>query len=663
MARIGFGIENGDEAAVAQPLQENSTFALNFDNGGGITLEDLFCHLFVAGTTGSGKSWSVMLPLVKKLLELGLAGLIVDIKGNFRAQTRVLAQTCGRDADLVEFGTSSTATPINLLQGLDRFEIFRLYETLTLASFKGESHNLDFHIKGVNAATDCTMLLRFLARRDPQFEPNLALVAEMVNNIERAQALYNLFKKKVYNPRDDGHYSLVSGIEQNEFHILRDFSGEKGHNSTREEQRTYAMQAIRIALKTFLDAPGVAENFAASGADGIDISKLLREGKVILLRFNPGAGITSAMLGRYLATMYYGAVLKAGLEKPVPDPTFICLDEYQEFADLSDRALSDTSFVAQAREFRSIFMAASQSMSALFNRGASVPAVQAMVSNCNNRVIFYSDDPLTQDMVNRHNHTLMLTDLKPGEAFVVQYDKNSRVHKHGLQTFQKAYQETCASLGENLETPSPLRTRPAPRRVSLLNLYRKAENVLGKHGPKGAAGRSSRMDSDLEELRRAHRRGSHELDFMEAAVEEEAAREDICRHWLLEEFGEYFAESGVRIECPHGWDKIVRQGFLAFRATGLNIRLSGLIMHASGLKIQVASAGDSGARGSTGAFRLLESLLARASEYCAICGDKLVRESGEWGEFSDESGAGEQYICTGCLDKFGLAPAKPGLSG
>lgn len=663
MARIGFGIEKGAEARIAPALREKSTFALNFDNGGGITLEDLFCHLFVAGTTGSGKSWSVMLPLVKKLLELGLAGLIADIKGNFRSQTRGLARSCGREGDLIEFGSSPTATPVNLLNGLDRFEIFRLYETITLASFKGESHNLDFHIKGVNAATDCTMLLRFLARRDPQFEPNLALVAEMVNNIERAQALYNLFKKKVYNPRDDGHYSLVSAIEQNEFHILRDFSQEKGHNSTREEQRTYAMQAIRIALKTFLDAPGVAENFAASGAQGMDMRRLLGEGKIILLRFSPGTGISSAMLGRYVATLYYDAVLKAGLEKTVPDPTFICLDEYQEFADLSEKALSDTSFVAQAREFRSIFMAASQSMSALFNRGASAPAVQAMVSNCNNRVIFYSDDPLTQEMVNRYNSSLMLTDLKPGEAFVVQYDKNSRTHKHGLQTFQKAYQETANLLEGTLEKSAVARTRPAPRRVTLLNLYRKAENALGNPGQEREARRNAHMAADQEESRYSRRRSRmDELDFMENSQEPEM-EEDRCEHWLLDEFGEYFAESGVRIECPHGWDKIVRQAFLAFRATGLSIRIAGLFMQTSGLRLQLASTGR-GNRNSSGAARLLESLLGRASEHCAICGERLPDETGEWREFaSDDSDPGEKYICADCLDRFGLGASSPGLSG
>lgn len=661
MARIGFGVESKVVDAAVPSLPENSTFALNFDNGGGITLEDLYCHLFVAGTTGSGKSWSVMLPVLKKLLELGLAGLIVDIKGNFRSQTRGLAQACGREADLIEFGTSPTATPVNLLSDLDRFEVFRLYETLTLASFKGESHNIDFHIKGVNAATDCTMLLRFLARRDPQFEPNLALVAEMVNNIERAQALYNLFKKKVYNPRDEGHYSLVSAIEQNEFHILRDFSEERGHNSTREEQRTYAMQAIRIALKTFLDTPGVAENFAASGAPGVDMGKLLASGRIILLRFNPGTGIASAMLGRYVATRYYDAVLKAGLEKREPDPTFICLDEYQEFADLSEKALSDTSFVAQAREFRSIFMAASQSMSALFNRGASVPAVQAMVSNCNNRVIFYSDDPLTQDMVNRYNSTLMLTDLKPGEAFVVQYDKNSRTHRHGLRTFQKAYQETVSVLGETGDKPAPARPRPAVRRVTLLNLYRKAENVLGNAVQGRENRRSSRMKAGQEESRYARRRGLDEMEFMDTMESGEPEEEVSCQHWLLDEFGEFFAESGVRIECPHGWDRIVRQAFLAFRATGLSIRLSGLIMQASGLRLQLASGNGQTSRGANGAVRLLESLLGRARDYCAICGERLAVETGEWGEFaSEDQGSEEKYICSGCLERFGLGCARPG---
>ena len=52
---------------------------LAFDDGQHITMADAVNHTVAFGTTGSGKTSCVIIPMIKPLLEKGLSGLILDI--------------------------------------------------------------------------------------------------------------------------------------------------------------------------------------------------------------------------------------------------------------------------------------------------------------------------------------------------------------------------------------------------------------------------------------------------------------------------------------------------------------------------------------------------------------------------------------------------------
>ncbi|MBD5646063.1 MAG: hypothetical protein HDQ89_00020 [Desulfovibrio sp.] len=83
------------------PLPEEDCLQ-RFDSGSGIAFEDAVHHLFIMGTTGSGKTAVTVLPSLFRLLHGGHCGLEGDIKGNLRAQVRALAARCGRETDIME---------------------------------------------------------------------------------------------------------------------------------------------------------------------------------------------------------------------------------------------------------------------------------------------------------------------------------------------------------------------------------------------------------------------------------------------------------------------------------------------------------------------------------------------------------------------------------
>ncbi|MCL2124194.1 MAG: type IV secretory system conjugative DNA transfer family protein, partial [Desulfovibrionaceae bacterium] len=415
---------------------------LGFDSGNGITFEDARHQILVMGATGSGKTAGVMLPSLSRLIKAGHCGVVIDIKGNLRDQARVFARHCGRANDLVEFGSALSATPLNLLCGMPMAAVRDMLQTLTMANFQHASQNKDWHMKGVFQAADCVQLLRYLAVLDAAFEPTLYMVAVMANDCTLSAALFRLFKNAVFEQDNKEQRMFAQRIESSEFHILM-FDEKKIEKSGRYlEQITWNMQGIRMALTAYLETPGIARGFAAQGAPGLDMRALLEHNKIVLLRFEPDTGPVGASLARMILQEYYKAVYTIGLSLPEGKYSFACLDEFQDFADLGADRFSDTNFVAQAREFRAIYLASTQSMAALANRSNSFAAVNSFVSNCNTRVVFYSDDPYTQNMASQYDMCMPLHTLRAGQAFVVQYDTERRRHFYGVETLQQAYETT-----------------------------------------------------------------------------------------------------------------------------------------------------------------------------------------------------------------------------
>ena len=104
----------------------------SFDSGRTLSFADGARSIAIVGGTGSGKTTSIILPMIDALMRQGFGGVILDIKGNLGAQTRALAQKCGRQDDVIEFGSSHAAQPTNLLAGLKKHEIADLFQVIAL---------------------------------------------------------------------------------------------------------------------------------------------------------------------------------------------------------------------------------------------------------------------------------------------------------------------------------------------------------------------------------------------------------------------------------------------------------------------------------------------------------------------------------------------------
>ncbi len=607
---------------------------LTFDSGKAITRQNLPFHTLALGTTGSGKTSSVVLPMLYKILQLGMHGLIIDIKGNLSEHVRALAKTTGREKDIVEFGTSPTATPLNILEGLSASAMRNYLEQIVNNDFQGRTNNMDFHMKGVTQAVQCAQMLILMSGT-----ATLSLLLEIFNNPLAASKLYVYFKENVAAlcpDAQDAAKELIASIDADNFHLLHyaQFNGDddKRKNKVSEktyfEQSSYAMKTIKNALQHIIDIPRVERGFCSFGAPGLAMDTMLEEGKIVLLRFSSEAGSVGAGLSRRLIESYYESIQLMGVEKSAAHPSFICIDEFQAVADLSSARFSDANFVSQAREFGSAFIASTQSASALLNRSQSEAAVEAFISNCNNRILFYSDDPMTQRFVSRYSSDTQLIDLTSGQVFTKLYNSDVREHKYGLETVNTAYSNVEKLLKAHKDMYAISSSQDIADNedcVHLQTITEQARHVVAVYAQKKEKKNVQDVEVPLSDVCSDNK----EHATTENTYAKSAMKQTITSKILTEKFPEFFKKSLI-LNLPIVWIDIVEKALYAIKKSGLSMNIRSFIVKNEVAYVQEYTGQD------MLAINILNVLLQATKKICPLC--------------RKEKDIHDELVCQSCLD-------------
>lgn len=671
---------------------------LKFDNKKIITFQDARHHTIVFGTTGSGKTASVIYPIIYNAIYAGHAMIIGDLKGSVGAAVRKMAQKCGRSLEVVEYGSGPLAKKVNLLAYMSEDGI-RSYMEYMADDMCPDTNGKVWAKKGAQNGADIAILLRMMNKYDEVWEPSLYRINELLNNPYDASRLYTIWVENYYDKNDEKQRQFVNAVESNTFHILKKLERDRRANQykphsgdrTYEEQLTWNLQAIKMGLRTFLEAPGIAANFSAQGAPGIDLFSDIMAGSIILLRFDSLTGKTGTFLIRSLLSEAYKIVLKTTLEQRGGKFFHVILDEFQEYGDYSDNPGGDKNFIALGRECGACFTAATQSMSSMVCRAGNPMPVESFVGNCNNILSFYSHDSSTQQLVARYDEKIKLNKLEPGKLFAVHYDSITRKHEHGVEKLDKAYKDMCALLDSvQLPPEKPLEDAQTsiPTMTSLIDQL--FEHIEAKKREEQEKQRLERENARKEYLR-AHA-NDHENDEDDSDVyddpyedtdyedddpDEDVDDEDVkdidpeiyaaivdtyedknynteagcmemesCKNPFAEElcsaFPQFFSESFDEADIPVGWRAATVNTFHMFAATGLTADIGELIFEEG--KVTAVLDG-----GSTEAESLLNKMLERVSGLCIICGQNIDK----CGCASDEGNPGSNIpVCPVCLQKY-----------
>lgn len=347
----------------SSPLKPDAIFT--FDSGASMTLDDAVHYMLVLGGTDSGKTASVAMPLANHLCRRPRWS---DLRhqGQYGDDIGKLAAACGRSADIVEYGSGPCANRVNLLRTMTTDGRRRFLEDLSCENFN--SNNKQWAEKGAHIVADCVALLDFFAPAIPGLDPTIGLIADMLDNFGETASLWKTFRKSVFSNDNPAHRRFVSRVANNKFHIFHygddKIAGIGSSRATWDEQVTWNLQGIRMGLRSFLDAPGVLENFCAQDAPGLDVARDVMDGRLILVRFGLATGPVGAKLTRLITSEVYRTILGYGLEQRGKE-FFVLMDEFQELADLSNGRFSDKNFIALARSYGGIFVGLTQSLTSI----------------------------------------------------------------------------------------------------------------------------------------------------------------------------------------------------------------------------------------------------------------------------------------------------------
>ena len=281
--RLGFLASVVKPVAVSQPstIIPSKDALFTFDSGKTLSFSDGARSIAIIGGTGSGKTTSVILPMIDALMRQGFGGVILDIKGNLGAQTRALAQKCGRLNDVIEFGSSHTAHPTNLLAGLKNHEIADLFQVIALDGVERDP-NASWHAKGGALASDVAFAMLSLSKIahkshfSRQFSPTLKAIYTALCNQKFSASLWSFFCHELDTLRTQkmrkawpGYLieaeSFYHAVNAECFHVLASENNLRGTKSstTAQQQKTWMLQRILMRLKAIKNTCGLMDKFSS----------------------------------------------------------------------------------------------------------------------------------------------------------------------------------------------------------------------------------------------------------------------------------------------------------------------------------------------------------------------------------------------------------------
>ncbi len=558
MNKIGFLSKN----ETTKTINKKENVIYTFDSGYSLSQEDAKLHTIILGTTGTGKTASIFLPILYGSMSLGECGLIIDIKGNLREQVRSLAKACNRSKDILEYGLSDTAIPCNIISNMNPNEFYNFIEVFIDFSIDKRTNNKDFTVRGLMQCVQMLKILRLYNNKRNLFSPTLKDIYDLLINPMEASKIFSAYKEKYYNKDDFEERILVSAIESNAFHIFLYEQKLSEGKSTYFEQLNYAIEMIRTVLCEILEVKNFEKNFAAKGCCGIDIRNNFYRNCITVLRFSPGTGKVGAFFSRYIISKYYETVFEMEPKNIAEYPSFICIDEFQEVAVLNNYSkLSDTAFVAQAREFRASFIASTQSASSLMCNRNNLSGVKSFIANCNTRIYLRTDDPMTQDLVNSYDKSCRLFELEHGKVFITGYSHSEKALENRNDSVNESYRkiQDILSKKEYLCSPDEIK---ANNKILLNLLCRDEKRVLSEKEKIKFTEKENFLNNQA--VIKIYDRDNK----LECKIQIRAFMQDYL----------HFFESDMsqRVYVPLSWQKKILLAFQRFHETGENISILNL---------------------------------------------------------------------------------------
>lgn len=362
-------------------------------------------NLITLGTTGSGKTTSVLLPTINNLIKHHNVGLILDVKSELYQDVYHIAKSHGREKDIVFVGTQDFCTPINILASIKNEE--QLKNILTACSPSVGSNDSYWAQNAVEDVMNVVALDKWYHEyKGKKYAYNFnTLLDYIINQTAVLSLYYKIEEVKDYLPTNIE--DIVTKTKADAFSL---YSAAINPESTdAQQQKTWRSGRLATTIRPFTEEPFYS-NLNCSDNQKTLHDMVFKEGKIIVLTIPIEYESVGFTLGKLIREIYYKSVLSNSPEDRIQLKlgdefnryTFLLIDEYQGFVNTesSNGVITDDSWGSISRSFENINIYATQSIRHLDNAIGDV-ATDVIMSNCASEIILRAQDARTLEHIRR----------------------------------------------------------------------------------------------------------------------------------------------------------------------------------------------------------------------------------------------------------------------
>jgi len=346
-------------------------------------MSDFETNSIIFGGTGSGKTKTLILPILNEFLRRGMAGLIIDVKNNFTDNVYSIADRYGKSDRIVEIGSFNTSENVNIINDINIEMLIQVLKESAL-EIMGEGNNSSWVQKGIDILDDILNVYYILHRNNIVEKPTLYIIARIVNDRMLANKLYEKFNHNKHLYSEEYHETTQS-IKARVFHVFTDYG-----TNRKDEQLEWTLGNISRILKPFTKKDNITKFSNINNNDfSLDFDDFFyKKRKIIILRFSED---TDSVLSKIVAKLILRKQKKDVMLSKRSRRTFRMIDEYQNIIDANE----DNKWLDKCREFKNIQIFATQSLQSLLATSTNKDAIYTLVDNCKNKFFLNSNNPTT----------------------------------------------------------------------------------------------------------------------------------------------------------------------------------------------------------------------------------------------------------------------------
>ena len=351
-----------------------------------ITENGLYQNILVTGTIGSGKTSSLLYPLLKQLISFNcdnsskISMLILDVKGNFYKQVLTYAEKFNRleDVILIELNGKHTYNPLDKPNLKPHILANRLITILSLFNTNhSDSYWLD---KSEQILAECIKLCRLYNNGYVNFIEIHKLIMNKKYYIEKINYLKTKFLNKELSEVEIYSLSTIIDFFENEFFTLD------------SKVASILKSEVSRITNVFVSEPDILKTFCPSREEITfhGFAEVISSGKIVVLNMNISEySSLSKIIAAYLKLDFQSEILST-LSKTTTNISCFLSDEYHEYV-----TSTDANFFAQSREAKCINILATQSYTSLLNTLKDEYSTKVIIQNLVNKFWFRTDDIFT----------------------------------------------------------------------------------------------------------------------------------------------------------------------------------------------------------------------------------------------------------------------------